>query len=237
MLLLYYPISISATDISWAVPTLRYKIMSYSDFTLDQLETEFNLIVRERSVLFPEVEPVSPSAWLQETLAENIPLALDINTEKARSEMIVTPILIEIRKNFNRQICLFSGREFNVDKERGLNGRCDYMIGQSPKQLNIAAPVAVFVEAKNQNIPSAIPQCLAEMMAAQLFNQKKNNPIPCIYGGVTTGSNWKFMKLVENTAAIAAGEHFIGNIESLLGILTQIIQTTRPYLEESPTKD
>jgi len=45
---------------------------------------------------------------LAETLAENIPLALGIDTEKARSEMIVTPILIELRKIFHREISLFS---------------------------------------------------------------------------------------------------------------------------------
>ena len=57
--------------------------MSYSDFTLTELENKFNLIIQERVELFPAVEPVNTSTILKEVLAENIPLALEINTEKA----------------------------------------------------------------------------------------------------------------------------------------------------------
>lgn len=202
--------------------------MSYSDFTFYELKSQFNLIIQERVELFNPVESVIPSPLLQEILAENIPLALEINTEKARSELIIAPILVELRKSFNRKISIFSGTEFTVDKQKGLNGKCDFLISQSPEQLDINAPVATLVEAKNDNIKSGIPQCIAEMIAAQLFNQQRNQQISCIYGGVTTGSNWKFMKLVDNTVSIESGEHFIGNIELILGILTQIIQTTFP---------
>jgi hypothetical protein len=200
--------------------------MSYSDFTLYELKSQFNLIIQERVELFNPVESVIPSPLLQEILAENIPLALEIDTEKARSELIIAPILVELRKSFNRKISIFSGTEFTVDKQKGLNGKCDFLISQSPEQLYINAPVATLVEAENDNIKSGIAQCIAEMIAAQLFNQQRNQPIACIYGGVTTGSNWKFMKLVDNTVSIESGEHFIGNIELILGILTQIVHTT-----------
>ena len=202
--------------------------MSYSDFTLYELKSQFNLIFQERVELFNPVESVTPSSLLQEILAENIPLALEIDTEKARSELIIAPILVELRKSFNRKISIFSGTEFTVDKQKGLNGKCDFLISQSSEQLDINAPVATLVEAKNDNIKSGIPQCIAEMIAAQLFNQQRNQPISCIYGGVTTGSNWKFMKLVDNIVSIESGEQFIGNIELILGILTQIIHTTFP---------
>lgn len=202
--------------------------MSYSEFTLDELESKFQLIARERVELFERVEPVTPSSLLRDILAENVPLALEIDTEKARSEMIVAPILIEIRKQFNRQISLFSGTDFNVDKDRGLTGRCNFIISHSSRQLSIAAPVATLVEAKDDNIKSGISQCLAEMVAAQLFNEQKKNQIPCIYGIVTTGSNWKFMNLIEKIVSIEPGEHFIGDLESLLGILSQIVHTTCP---------
>ncbi|WP_365671619.1 hypothetical protein [Okeania sp. SIO3I5] len=58
--------------------------MSYSEFTLSQLESEFNLILKERVELFKSIESVKPSPLLKEILAENIPLALEIDTEKAR---------------------------------------------------------------------------------------------------------------------------------------------------------
>lgn len=102
---------------------------------------------------------------------------------------------MELRKYFNRQISLFSGTEFNVDKSKGLTGRCDFIISSSRKQLEVTAPVVTIVEAKNDNIKSGLAQCIAEMVAAQLFNRQKKNQISCIYGIVTTGSNWKFLRL------------------------------------------
>jgi len=201
--------------------------MPYSDFTIEDLKSKFNLKIQRRVELFPAVEPVSPSPLLREVLEENLPLALEIDTDKARSELIVAPILVEIRKQFNRQISIFSGTEFTVDKTQGLNGRCDFILSHSPEQLSVTAPVVTMVEAKDDNIKSGIPQCMAEMVAAQIFNEQKDNQIPGIYGCVTTGSLWKFMKLAEKTVEIESREHFIGNIESILGLFTEIIQATR----------
>ncbi len=202
--------------------------MSYGEFTLDQIINQFSLHIQERVELFPAVQPITPTSLLQETLAENIPLALEIDTEKARSEMIVTPILIELRKHFKRQISLFSGIEFNVDPSQGLNGRCDFIISHSPYQLSLSAPVVTIVEAKNDNLKLGIPQCFAAMIAAQLFNERKNNPMLSIYGVVTTGSLWKFLKLAEQTLFVEGKEVFIGQIESILGVLVQMIDSSRP---------
>ena len=199
--------------------------MSYSEFTLSQLESEFSLTLQERVEIFPDIEPVTPSQLLQEILTENIPLALEIDTEKARSELIIAPILVELRKHFNRQISFFSGVDFTVEKTKGLTGRCDFIISNSPRQLEVTAPVATLVEAKNNNIKSGIAQCIAEMVAAQIFNERQNNQIPCIYGIITTGSNWKFLKLVEKRVDIEAEEHFIGDLDGLFGILLTMITT------------
>ncbi len=202
--------------------------MSYSQFTIESLKKEFNLIVQERQKIFENITPINPSSHLQETLQENIPLALAIHTEKARSELIIAPILVEIRKLFAQKISIFSGTEFNVDSGKGLTGNCDFIISYSPEQLVIEAPIITLIEAKNDNIKSGIAQCMAEMVAAQIFNQQKNNLIPCIYGVITTGSLWKFIKLAENTIYIEPLEHFIDNLDTILGIFGQIINTTHP---------
>ena len=180
--------------------------------------------------LFTAVEPIKPSQLLKETLPENIPLALGIDTEKPRSEMIVAPVLIELRRRCDSQISLFSGTEFNIDRLKGLNGVCDFMISHSPEQLSLNVPVFTLVEAKNDNIKSGIAHCIAEMLAAQMFNFQKNNSISCVYGAITTGSIWKFMKLEKSTVYIETTEHFIENIQLILGILMQIVQLTRPTL-------
>jgi hypothetical protein len=132
--------------------------MSYSEFSLDDIKNKLGLTIREVSEVITAVEPIEPSQLLKETLAENIPLALGIDTEKARSEMIVAPVLIELRRRCDRQISLFSGTEFNIDRVKGLNGVCDFMISHSPEQLSLNAPVFTLVEAKNDNIKSGIGQ-------------------------------------------------------------------------------
>ena len=205
-------------------------IMSYSEFSLDDIKHKLGLTIREVSEVFTAVEPIAPSQLLKETLAENIPLALGIDTEKALSEMIVAPVLIELRRRCDRQISLFSGTEFNIDRVKGLNGICDFMISHSPEQLSLNAPVFTLVEAKNDNIKSGIAQCIAEMFAAQIFNIQKDNSISCVYGAVTTGSIWRFMKLEDRTVYIETTEHFIENIQLILGMLMQIVQLTRPTL-------
>lgn len=202
--------------------------MSYSDFTLEELKIKFNLTIQEQVELFQAIEPVNPSPLLRDILEENIPLALGVDTEKARSELIVAPILVDLRKSFQRQISIFSGSDFTVDKSRGLNGRCDFLISHSPELLSINAPVVTIVEAKNDNIKSGLPQCIAEMVAAQIFNSRRDRDIFCIYGSVTTGSIWKFLRLGESHVYIERGEHYLENLESLLGILSHIVQTTRP---------
>ncbi|ETR70392.1 MAG: hypothetical protein OMM_03271 [Candidatus Magnetoglobus multicellularis str. Araruama] len=169
--------------------------MPYSDYTISEIKDNFELIIEQRINIFPNIKGKKISESLIEILKENIPLALAIHTEKARSEMIVTPILIELRKLLNHRVSLFSGVEFNVDKEKGLNGICDYLISLSEEQLYVNSPVISVVEAKNDNIKSGLGQCAAEMIASKIFNEKKATQIKTIYGAVTTGSNWRFLKL------------------------------------------
>ena len=196
--------------------------MAYSDFTLSDIKEQFQIALEEETNLFAETTAVAISDFLREILAENIPLALAIHTEKARSEMIITPILIELRKQLNRQIGLFSGVEFNVDREKGLNGICDYLISRSKEQLYVSSPVVTIVEAKNDNLKSGLAQCAAAMIAAQIFNQQKGNPIDPLYGIVTTGSNWRFLQLSDKTLWIDIKEYYIEQVDRIFGILCHI---------------
>ncbi len=62
------------------------------------------------------------------------------------------------------------------------------------------------------------------MCAAAVFNARERQDIPEIYGAVTTGTAWKFLKLKQQTAWIDADEYYLKNIEELLGIFMTIIQ-------------
>lgn len=198
--------------------------MAYSDFTLNKFKKAFNLRIDEESDLFATVEAIQPSESLTTTLDETVELALAINTEKARSEMIITPMLLEVRRKANYQISLFSGTDFNVDFEKGLNGYCDFILSRSKEQLTINAPVAIIVEAKNENIKAGLGQCGAAMLAAQLFNQQEENNIKTIYGAVTTGDIWKFMKLVDSDVFIDLSNYYIKDVDKIIGILSKSIQ-------------
>lgn len=191
--------------------------MAYSDFNLEDLKQQFNLQLVESTGVFL-AEAVEVSDFLQETIRRNLPLATAINTEKARSELLIAPVLVEL-KQINPNISLFSGTEFTVDIQKGLNGICDFLISRSKEQLSIEAPVTAIVEAKKENLNAAMPQCIAAMVAAQVFNQRKGNPIACIYGVVTTGSIWRFLKLQEQTVTIDFQEIYLTPLDKLLGLL------------------
>jgi hypothetical protein len=197
--------------------------MAYSEFTLSKFKKNFNIKIDETANLFADIEPLEASEKLINSLEESAELALAINTEKARSEMIITPILLELRRRANYQISLFSGSDFTVDISRGLNGYCDFIISHSKEQLTINAPVIIIVEAKNENIKDGLGQCAAAMLAAQIFNHEEGNDISNIYGAVTTGDIWKFMKLVGSDLFIDLNNYYVKEINKILGILYQSI--------------
>jgi len=195
--------------------------MAYSDFTLVKTRNAFGLTLNETRNLFQDVAGVQPSDLLQRVLAENLTLATAINSEKARSEFLIAPILSEVRRQLDYRIGLFSGTEFNVDPAQGLSGFCDFILSASSEQYFISAPVLTVIEAKNENIIAGLGQCAATMVAAQIFNQKAGSDIKVIYGAVTTGTSWKFLTLEQNILSIDAIEYYINAVDKILGILLQ----------------
>jgi hypothetical protein len=136
--------------------------MPYSNFTLEKVKQQFNLTTIEESEIFADVEPLSPSDLLNQILRDNLPIAIASNSEKARSEMIIAPILVEIKRRFSEQVNIFSGVNFNVDESQELNGVCDFLISKSPEKLIITAPIVTLVEAKKEDLNSGLGQCIVE---------------------------------------------------------------------------
>ncbi|MDE0012224.1 MAG: hypothetical protein OXU36_13830 [Candidatus Poribacteria bacterium] len=197
--------------------------MAYSNFTLESVVTTFQLEKVESAGIFAEIEPVAPSTHLTTALARNVPLAVAIGTEKARSEMIVANVLIELREHFDRHISLFSGIDFSVDVEGGLTGVCDFLVSLSPSQFFLEAPIITLVEAKNAEPKLGLGQCVAEMLAAQRFNQEKENNISSIYGATTTGTEWQFLKLEGQKLHIDMADYQIAECDKVLGILSSMV--------------
>ena len=197
--------------------------MPYSSFTLESVLQAFPLEKVNVQGLFSAIEPMEPSALLTKMLERNVPLAAAINTEKAKSEMIVSPVLVELREQLERRISLFSGIDFNVDSENDLTGVCDFLISLSPWQRFVEAPIITLVEAKNDNLINGLGQCVAEMVAAQRFNAEKGNAIPRVYGVTTTGVMWQFLKLEGQTLHMDMDVHTIVRCDKLLGILASMV--------------
>ncbi|OYD93983.1 hypothetical protein CDG76_18695 [Nostoc sp. 'Peltigera membranacea cyanobiont' 210A] len=202
--------------------------MAYIDFKLIEVIDSFGLAIHESSGLFANVQEQECSDLLSTILRENVDLAVAISSEKARSEMIISPILLEIRRKFNYEISFFSGVDFTVDSQRGLNGFCDFILSLSSEQLLVRSPVIVLVESKNENLRSGLAQCIAEMVAAQLFNERGGNQIKAIYGAVTIGTIWQFLKLEGNVVSIDLSEYYIKDIKIILGILYGAIAQSKP---------
>ena len=197
--------------------------MAYRNFTLEAVVTRFQLEITESANLFSEIEPVALRSDFAADLARNVQLASAINTEKAKSELIVAPVLVELREQTGRRISLFSGIDFSVDADSELTGVCDFLVSLSPVQHLLQAPVLALVEAKKDDLTLGLGQCAAEMIAAQRFNAEKGNDISWVYGCSTTGTDWKFLKLAERCLHIDMELYPIRQCDNILGILASMV--------------
>jgi hypothetical protein len=198
--------------------------MAYNKFTMAQLQREYHLEITEQSALFAAAPPAEISDLLRETLRRKTILALRSGSEKARSEYIIAPILSEVYEQMQEQVNLFSGVEFDVDEPRGLAGYCDYLFSLPPLQREIQAPVVAIVEAKRENINAGIPQCFAELVAAQIFNATEERNIETLYGVVTSGEIWKFLRLQGTRAITDTDDYYLDNVEKIVGIILSMLR-------------
>lgn len=195
---------------------------SYSHFRIEDIRGFGIEVVRQK--LFHDIEFIEPSELLLQNLAINQQIPTE--SEKAKSELIITPILNEVFVRNPKKFTYFSGYQFNVDEQRGLKGFCDYIISKKHDAAFIESPLVAIVEAKhNQDLYDAIPQCIAEMYAAKIFNEAEKNPVSTIFGAITNGYEWLFLKL-ENFKAVADTERYnLKNLSELLGVWQVIIES------------
>ena len=196
--------------------------MAFSDFAYPDVLQTFGL--SQQSVhLFAGVAEVPASSGLRAALAVNTTLATLGSTEAARSTWLVGPVLSELWGLYHGRVGVYCGFEFNADPDHGLNGYCDFIISQAGQLPQIAAPVAVVVEAKRDNLENGFGQCIAGMVGSLRFNQRAKNAIETIYGVVTTGVQWRFLQLKGSAVMFDLPEYALFEVDRLLGILTHIL--------------
>ena len=129
--------------------------MAYSNFTLKTVVREFGLTEQVIDLFPADIVPIMPGAWLLETLAKGrkIPLI----SEKVRSEMLVMPMLLELKEHNHDRFSVFSGAFLDVDAQRGLNGDgwplpCDFILTLTPDTVSLTGPLFTIVEAKKTKL-------------------------------------------------------------------------------------
>lgn len=201
--------------------------MVYGDFTLDSVRKSFTLQLK-RAPLFTQVTPVAVPQWLNALLEKGMPLAF--GSEKARSEFILVPILLASRELSQDQVSIYSGQRLDSDPGRGLSGECDFILTYTPPLPVLQAPIVLIVEAKKNDIEAGLGQCVAQMVGAQVFNQQEGNGLETIFGCVTTGESWQFLRLESDLVLIDSARYYIDRVDMILGVFQAIITHYTPSL-------
>ncbi len=196
--------------------------MAYGDFSLKEIEKKFG--IKNRTVsLFEKLSPTNPSNWLNETLHKAA--SLRAKSEKAKSESIVFPILLEVRDNNHNFITIYSGDNLLADEDNGLKGECDFIIAKDIESFDLNFPIFQMVEAKRNDIELGVPQCAAQMIGAKIFNEKNDTTMPHIYGCVTTGDEWLFLKLDHEELQIDKRKYYLNELPELLSVFQVIVDS------------
>ena len=193
--------------------------MGYSNFKkIRQVTKKFGLKA-QLSPLFSDITLQQPSDWLVKSL--EIAYKAPATTEKAKSERLVSPILMEIVQAFEHHVTLFSGEEMNINPNDDLAGPCDFFFGLYPLSPYIETPIISVVEAKDEDVEWGVAQCAAQLYAAHLMNTQEEKDVPTLYGCATDGVEWQFLKFENNVFTINPKP--ITDITQILGIWHWII--------------
>lgn len=190
--------------------------MADTDFTLESAEAELGVTVR-LGALFPGLQPLPVPAWLQDFLGRGMRLAL--LSEKARSEFIVAPILLAVRELSGDRVAILSGQRLDVDPSRRLMGECDFILALSDPVPRLRSPLITVVEAKRNDIEAGLGQCVSQMVAALIYNERSGQPQPAVHGCVTTGEDWQFLRLSADAVLLDQRRFYIDNVGEILAAL------------------
>ena len=196
--------------------------MAYRDFKMDDLEAKFGIREIGKQLFDPaKIKLIEPSDKLKTDLLEARYITL--STEKAVSERLVSPVLVEIKKLNLEDIQVFSGEIIKADVKQGLNGEIDFIISRTPETLKPKNPLLIVTESKLGLIDGSVNQAAAQMIGIRVFNENRHYERTAIYGAVTDGAMWRFLKLEDNNFYVDTNKFSTDKLSLLLGVLQEIV--------------
>jgi hypothetical protein len=196
--------------------------MAYTNFTFEDLEDQFGISFKTKPLFSTKLKSVKPSNHLVETIKRAA--TLNIRIEKPRSEFLIAPIMAEIKIRNDDRIDMFSGENLLANPKLGLNGEVDFILTNVPHSPLIKAPIIAVIEAKKADLELNQPQCAAQIVGTKVFNENANKPLDTYFGCVTTGREWQFLQLLDNTIYIDQRVYLLSDLPVLLGVFQHIIE-------------
>lgn len=194
--------------------------MAYTEFTPENVGQRLGVTVAAAD-LFPGLTPVPVPGWLVDWLARTRPLAWV--SEKSRGEFVVVPVLVAARDLTGGRFDIFSGPNFVVDPARGLNGECDFILSPPDPLAVIRAPAFTIIEAKRHDVEGATGQCVAQMVAARVFNERNGLGDRPVYGCVTNADDWQFLRLTGTAVEVHHVRLYLGDLGRILAALVAAV--------------
>jgi hypothetical protein len=198
--------------------------MAFRDFTYPEVVAHFGL-TEATADLFGTAPPVPPSPEYRAMAARYARLSVGNVNEKAKSEYLIAPLLVELWGRYEDRVNMYSGHEFVADEPAKLSGYCDFLLGLGQQLPIPRAPQVVVIGAKKDDLMDGYGQCIAGMVGLQRFNRAAKLDRPFVYGGVTTGGLWRFMKLEETTLTHDKNEFATKSPDTLLGALVAMLES------------
>jgi hypothetical protein len=201
-------------------------IASYADFTLTKAEAVFGLLT-QGGTLFPDLSPLPVPEWLREMLNRAQRLTT-LGNRKACAEFVVGPILMAACELSASPVSICSGQPLNVDPARGLLGKCDFLLTRTPPLRRMRAPCLIVTVARNVDMDASLGPCVAQMVGARLFNERSGRKQTKVYGAVTTGETWLFLRLEGKTVTLDRVRLSFDNLRSILAVLHGMLTDSPP---------
>ena len=199
--------------------------MAFGDFSFPEVLEELGLTEGVAN-LFPTAEPVPLSAEYVTMYRRAGALAGSGNaSEKAKSELLIAPLLVELWARYEDRINLHSGSEVVGDRAAKLSGVCDFVIGRGQQLPRVTAPLIVVIEAKRDLIENGYGQCIASMVGIQRFKRNAKKGDGPVFGVVTTATVWKFLRLDGGILTYDHTEFTLDPVDRLFGRLVAMIES------------